>query len=158
MNIFILHNDPDKCVLEYPNAHVNKMITESVQMLSFNLRLAGHDVGYKFNKAHANHPCTKWVRESLSNTLWLEQLIRAMHKEWQYRFNHPEHEIHKAMEVFYTLPVLDIPDQGLTPFVQCMPEEYRGPDTIEAYRRFYIGDKWHIRKYTGRPIPAWYTK
>jgi len=156
MNIFILHNDPNKCVLEYPNTHVVKMITESVQMLSTNLRLHGIEAGYK--KTHSNHPCTKWVRASLSNTLWLEQLIRAMHKEWQYRYGHPENKIHKAMEVFFTLPKLDIPDLGLTPFVQCMPEQYRGSDTIEAYRRFYIGDKWHIRKYKGRPIPSWYTK
>lgn len=158
MNIFILHNDPYKCVREYPDAHVVKMITESVQMLSFNLRLSGLDVGYKFSKAHSNHPCTKWARESRSNTLWLEELIRAMHEEWRYRYGHPKTKIHGAMKVFFTLPTLNIPDRGLTPFVQCMPEHYRGPNTIEAYRRFYVGDKWHIRKYTGRPIPSWYTK
>ncbi len=154
MNIFVLDKDPFECVKQYPDQHVVKMITESVQMLSTNLRLHGVEAGYR--KTHANHPCTKWARESLSNYKWLRSLVEAMHAEWQYRYDHTKN--HKAYDIFLELPMLDIPDKGLTPFEQCMPEEYRGKDPIDAYRRFYINDKWHIRKYKKRDIPAWFNK
>lgn len=152
MNIFVLDDDPTKCVVQYPDKHVVKMITESVQMLSTANRVNGVDIGYR--KTHANHPCTIWVRSSLSNYFWVCELVEAMHKEWQYRYNHVHN--HKAFDMYLTIPILDIPDHGLTQFVQCMPEEYRSDSAIDAYRRFYIKDKWHIRQYTKRDIPEWF--
>jgi hypothetical protein len=153
MNIFVLDKNPYKCVVQYPDAHVVKMITESVQMLSTNLRLHKVSVGYKIT--HENHPCTKWARESFSNMLWLRKLVEAMHKEWQFRYDHKHN--HKAYDVFLSLPLAEVfPKIGFTPFVQCMPEKYRHQNIIEAYRRFYIGEKSHLERYTKRQKPTWF--
>ncbi|GAL02077.1 hypothetical protein JCM19237_4970 [Photobacterium aphoticum] len=38
-----------------------------------------------------------------------------------------------------------------------MPDEYKVEgDPIEAYRRFYLGDKAAFAKWTKRQPPAWY--
>jgi hypothetical protein len=29
-------------------------------------------------------------------------------------------------------------------------------DSVASYRRYYIGDKYHFAKWTGRPIPRWF--
>lgn len=51
------------------------------------------------------------------------------------------------------------PDTAQTPFAQAMPEQYRGPDAVQAYRRYYVAEKMTLR---GRPVtwtrrerPAW---
>ena len=153
MNIFILDHDPTNCVIQYPDQHVVKMITESAQMLSTNLRLNDIEVGYRIT--HPNHPCTKWARASFSNMLWLSELVEVMHREWQYRYGHTHN--HRAFDVYRELPMLDIPDHGLTPFVQCVEDYCKCDDPIEAYRRFYIYEKWHLRKrYKKRDVPWWY--
>ena len=158
MNIFVLHErDHKKCVEQYPDKHVVKMITESVQMLSTNLRLHGIEEGYK--PTHPNHPCTVWARSSLSNWMWLCDLVVAMHEEYQFRYEKKKRKIHKAFEVFLSLPNLPIPDHGLTPFVQCMDERFRGPNAVDAYRTFYVYDKPQLRlnyKEGKRETPWWY--
>jgi len=40
----------------------------------------------------------------------------------------------------------NIPDNGFTPPPQCMPNEYKKSNTIEAYKNFYIKDKVGIKK------------
>jgi hypothetical protein len=40
----------------------------------------------------------------------------------------------------------NIEDRGFVPPPQCMPEEYKNPDTIAAYRNFYIKDKLGVKK------------
>ena len=41
---------------------------------------------------------------------------------------------------------------------QCMPDEYKSTDTIEAYRNYYMGEKSHFCSWKNRPTPTWYTK
>lgn len=153
MNIFLLDSDIEKCTEYMVNSHIVKMITEHAQMLSTTVRLNGFDVGYKIT--HENHPCTKWVRTSLSNWLFLRELTECMHHEWQYRYDHPSTHIHKAFEIIKTLPLPNIPDIGLTPFAQAMPEKYQHKDTVVAYRNFYNGDKRHLFKWKKRETPPW---
>jgi hypothetical protein len=56
------------------------------------------------------------------------------------------------------LPILsEIPTEEVprTPFVQCMPEEYKGPDPVKAYRAYYLGEKMGFAKWTHRDPPSW---
>ncbi len=69
MNIFALDTDPVTCAQYHCDKHVIKMILESVQMLSTTCSILGAEAPYK--PTHANHPCTKWVRESWENFGWL---------------------------------------------------------------------------------------
>jgi len=151
MNIFLLDSDINKNVQSYGDKHVVKMIVEHAQMLSATVRLAGYDAGYRLT--HKNHPCTIWTRESQSNYNYLRDLTEALHKEWQFRFNHTRN--HKSWDMIETLPDPKLEDNGLTPFAQAMPDEYRDDDAIIAYRKYYLGEKKHLFKWTKRNQPEW---
>lgn len=151
MNIFILDKNHEKNVQSYVDKHVPKMILEHAQMMSTAVRDSGIDAGYKV--AHLNHPCTKWVRESLDNWLWLLDLTTALHEEWQYRFNHTK--VHKSYDMILSLPNPNIPSKGITPFAQAMPDQYKSSNAVKAYRAYYNGEKTHLHNWTGREIPEW---
>jgi len=38
---------------------------------------------------------------------------------------------------------------------QCMPDEFKCDDYVEAYRAYYRKDKAHILKWTNREQPDW---
>lgn len=147
----MLDNDPHKCAQYMVDQHVVKMITEHAQMLSTAVRLTGVDAGYRIT--HRNHPCTLWVCQSLSNWLYLRDLTKAIHEEWQYRYGHTKN--HKAYDVVLSLPVPYMDDCGLTEMAQAMPLEYKGPNVVNAYRAYYNGDKRHLFKWKNRDVPAW---
>lgn len=154
MNIFVLDENTDICAEYHNDKHVVKMILESAQMLSTAVRSTGVDAGYK--STHLNHPCNIWVRESIWNWWWLFDLAYSLHNEWQYRFDHPEHKKHKSFEVILSLPEPKLPDLGLTPFAQAMPDEYKSDDAVEAYRNYYMNEKDHLAGWKKRNKPEWY--
>lgn len=151
MNIFILDNDAKKCAEYHTDKHVVKMILEHAQMMSTAVRVSGLDSGYKI--AHLNHPCTKWVRESLSNFLWLYDLTFYLNLEYRRRFNHSYN--HKSFDVVDNLPNPNIKDIGLTPFAQAMPDKYKNKDSVSAYRLYYINEKSHLFNWTDTEEPVW---
>jgi len=38
-----------------------------------------------------------------------------------------------------------------------MPEKYKSPDPVSAYRMYYIGEKKSFAKWTNREIPSWWS-
>ena len=81
MNIFILSLNPYLCAIYHNDKHVVKMILETAQMLCVTHWLCSNDPDpynglYKRTKAFANHPCTKWIRESTGNYMWIYILFR----------------------------------------------------------------------------------
>jgi hypothetical protein len=151
MNIFVLDYDIAKCASFHNDRHCVKMLLESAQMLSTACRISGVDCGYK--ATHINHPCNKWVRASLSNWFWLRDLVINLNAEWRRRFNHQEN--HKSFEVAMILPYPKIKDIGLTKFALAMPEEYKCDDVVQSYRKYYIGEKRQIAKWSSN-IPWWW--
>ena len=151
MNIFILDKEVKKCAEYHCDKHVIKMILESAQMLSAVVRLNGHDIGYKLT--HKNHPCTIWARESLSNYNWLVRLTRLLNYEYRYRYDKDIN--HKSYDLVKTLPIPDLPDIGLTPFAQAMPEQYKNKNAVKAYRDYYINEKSSFLTWTKRKKPKW---
>ena len=76
MNIFVVDNDPREAAIALCDIHVNKMIVESMQMLTTALKqsgiLAPNELPFRKDgitrysgNAHPHHPCTKWVGEHL---------------------------------------------------------------------------------------------
>ena len=155
MNIFALHKNPDICARWHCDKHVVKMILESAQMIctTHHLHPSGdYDIPYRI--AHKNHPCTKWVRSSLSNYLWLLNLVKALNTE--YRFRYDKQVNHKSYDVVQTLPLPNIPDIGSTDFARAMPDEYKiDNDVIFSYRFYYKFGKTNILHYTKRNSPSW---
>ena len=119
MNIFILDLDPETCAKYHADKHVVKMILEHAQMMSTALRVSGVDAGYKI--AYLNHPCTVWVRTSLANYRWLYDLTFYLNLEYRRRFNHSYS--HKSFNMIDSAPEPNIPNKGLTTFVQAMPDQ-----------------------------------
>jgi hypothetical protein len=151
MNIFVLDEEVEKCAEYHCDKHVIKMILESAQMMSAVVRLQGYDIGYKLT--HKNHPCTIWARKSLSNYKWLKTLTTLLNAEYRYRYD--KNINHKSYDMVLTLPTPKLPDIGLTPFAQAMPEQYRNTDAVKAYRDYYINEKSSFLTWTKRITPKW---
>ena len=79
MNIFVLDRDPEIAGSYHCDKHVLKMIIESAQLLSNSHNLTGKEGPYRLT--HRNHPCTKWVMESIANYRWLVKLGKTLCRE-----------------------------------------------------------------------------
>ena len=146
MNIFVLHTDPLIAAQMHCDKHCVKMILETAQMLS----TAHHvyetpEADKVYKKAHLNHPCTKWIRESKANYRWAFDLYFELLTEFRVRRG----KSHKSAELMYDLFKVpeDMPDVGLTPFAQAMPDEYKRSCPVEAYRAYYMGEKASIAEW-----------
>lgn len=151
MNIFLLDYDVAKCARYHTDKHCVKMILEYAQLLSTTVRLAGIEAGYLVT--HKNHPCAIWTRQSTINWLWLRALAFALCEEYTHRYG----KVHKSMGVIKGLPMPRLPDGtlNLRNMPQCMPDQYKQDDPVQAYRAYYMGEKSHIFRWTNREAPSW---
>lgn len=160
MNIFYLHKNPKKAAEWHCDKHVVKMIIESAQMLYCAHWVLNPDLlpSNAYRKAHVNHPCTIWTRESYENYMWLCSLGWWLCKEYQFRYGSTK--IHKTQEHIEWLlehPPTSIPHLGMTKFRLAMPDQFKTEDPVEAYRTFYRESKMKERgivKYTNRQWPV----
>jgi len=44
----------------------------------------------------------------------------------------------------------------ITAFKQCMPDQYKSDDAIEAYRAYYMGEKRNMANWKKRQAPEWW--
>ena len=135
MNIFVLDKNPHVAAMYACDKHVVKMILESAQMLC-----SVHPEGTApYKRGFYNHPCTKWVRASSENYDWLIEHARALCTEYTRRYG----KVHKSEQVIDWCDANrpELPDVGLTPFAQAMPEDYKNEDAVEAYRTYYKSEK-----------------
>ena len=151
MNIFVLDMDYDKNVQSYVDKHVIKMPLETAQILCSTYYCTDQPELATYKLTHKNHPCCKWARESLSNWIWLRNLGIAICREYTYRYG----KHHKCEQIILDMKTPNLPDIGLTSFAQDMPEECRGKDPIEAYRKYYNCKKSHLFNWKNRDIPEW---
>jgi hypothetical protein len=137
------------------------MPTETAQMISFHYHheeLWGKPVPellMKFSEKHDKHPCTLWMRESLSNFLFACKLGIELVKEYRFRYDSTKHQ--RALDIFhYGLehPPL-IEDLGLTEFAKAMPDEFQVDCPVESYRNYYREDKKHLHNWKKRNKPTW---
>ena len=162
MNIFVLDTDPVLAAQYHCDKHVGNMIKESAQMLA---TVTG--VGYE--PTHSNHPCTLWVGKEIKNALWLISLARALNDEYMYRYN--KIVPHKSWTIIEDVirpvvirnllstdqPLINMLPDGEYDFPQCMPDEYKHEDTVQAYRNYYKGDKVRFATWKNREAPYWWS-
>ena len=152
-----MHSKPKICAKQHVDKHVVKMILESAQMLCTTHHLhpnqkTNYVIPYK--KSFVNHPCTKWVRSSITNYKWLVELTTALNGEYRYRYDKKVN--HKSFDAIKNLPLPDLPNDGLTRWARAMPIECKiKDDVIASYRNYYRMRKKKILKYTKRKIPVW---
>ena len=176
MNIFILDENIKQSAEYHVDKHVVKMPLETAQLLCTThwiSKYIGHATDrfitkdelailreakkteprpFPYLPVMPNHPCTIWVRSSMQNYMYLLVLGIALGKEYTYRYG----KTHKSVEeVIKKLPNIDLPDRGLTPFAQAMPDEYKNGDAIQAYRKYYLQDKYNLFAWKNREVPEW---
>jgi hypothetical protein len=152
MNIFYLDEDPKLCAQYHCDKHCVKMIVEQVQLLSTAHWMTGGEAPYK--KTHINHPSNKWVRESLSNYVWLCDMTMELCKEYTYRYG-KTHKTQQHLEwCIVNLP--NIEDKGFTEMPQAMPDECKRENPIDGYRNYYNVEKAYMCKWKNREIPEWF--
>ena len=159
MNIFFLDFDVKKCAKFHCDKHVVKMILETAQLLCSAHHVTIHDtihdtIHVPYKLSHKNHPCSIWVRESLSNYLYLCELGLALGEEYTYRYG----KTHKSIEVIQwclsNRP--NIKDIGFTTPPLAMPDEYKVDSVVESYRNYYKGAKSTIVSWKNREKPVWF--
>ena len=139
-------------IIYHPDKHIVKMPVEAAQLLSNAFYKIGKLPHVVYKPSHLHHPLNKWVCESLNNWLWWAEYTLLMGKEYSFRYG----KKHASVEMVKKFTIPELPIIGMTPFVKCVPEEFRHLDVVEAYRQYFIRDKNHIRKYTKRDIPDWW--
>lgn len=141
MNIFVLHRNPETAAKYACDKHVVKMILESSQMLC-----SAHPPSRApYKRTHYNHPCSVWVRESIDNYNWLLEHAEALSAEYTRRYG----KVHKSSKViaWCRRNKPRIIQQGLTPFAQAMPDQYKHRNPVRAYRAYYLGEKSRFAKW-----------
>lgn len=184
MNLFYLDEDLDKCVEYHVDTHVNKMTTESAQLLTTAVwvdkligfaprALTKEELGIlnaekakqpsieertftRFLPTHPNHPCAIWVRSSLDNYIWTYNYCDALNSEYVFRWRKPFH--HKSFDAAAKLPEpTNLPSNGITLRPLCMPDDYKEEGSVvDCYRMYYMMEKadWAVWKRRFKP-PWW---
>lgn len=175
MNIFRIDNNPFKAAQYHADHHVGKMLLEACQLLATahpepdvegwrgmtpQLRLERDLLPYMHT--HVNHPCAVWVRSAKVNYNWLVALADELVREYRYRFD----KDHGARPVAGWLLLRH--DEATSPYnvppiapPQAMPDAYKHPDPVEAYREYYAAEKrgfwrrgkWIAATWTRREVP-----
>ena len=155
MNIFYLHEHPQLAASYVYDKHKVKMILESAQMLctAHHVFGNGHNVPYK--QAHLNHPSTIWVRESTHHYYWLYEHMLALGHEYTKRYGKKHLTITKCEEPLLYAPN-DMPTLPYKHPPQCMPDEYKCNDAVEAYRNYYLGAKADFASWRNTKPPEWW--
>ena len=145
------------------------MILESAQMLSTAHRELDGDVpDILYKSTHKNHPSTVWVRSSKQHYDGLFRLFRMLSVEYTLRYSNKtliknfggEFKVHKTWDklgkLLETAPK-NIKDNGWVDPPQCMPDHCKRPDTIDAYRNYYMTEKASISTWKYSQQPKWWT-
>ena len=176
MNIFYLNDDPVKCAQDHCDKHVVKMIIEYAQLMSTAHRMLDGEV-YEdrtannrrikrwllnderedtlYKASHVNHPSAIWARSSNNNYNWLYCLFSATCDEYTHRYGKVHETDRKLRELLMTLP-RNIEVQYFRKPPQCMPDHCKMPGVIDAYRNYYIKEKFNFAKWTKRMTPEWF--
>jgi len=154
MNLFVLSLDPEEAARFHNDKHCNKMILEGFQCLSTCHRwIDGCFAPAEcYKSTHVNHPVNLWLRESSDNYDWAYALVKALSNEFTYRYGKEHLSYTKLGDSLATAPT-DLPSYGMTPFALAMPDYCKTEDAVESYRNYYREEKWHLGKWTKRPVP-----
>ena len=161
MNIFFIDKCPVMSAIQLCDKHVVKMVLETAQMCSTAMHYwdqAKH-MEHVYKSAYVNHPMTVWVRDNVHNLAWAVIHGLSIGREYTYRYG-KNHKSTKVLEeindVLTDMAWGDVHSFALhTTPPQCMPDQFKCDDYVEAYRNYYRTDKAHILQWTGRPTPEW---
>lgn len=138
MNIFYLDRDLKKNVQYYVDKHIRKMALECEIML-------------RRKDGWADHACTVWTHATPANYEYVYRLGLQITEEYRYRYGKGLATTKKLLDLWRPTPS----DLTITSPYLSMPEECKGNDPVESYRRYYRIHKSHLFTWTNRPKPEW---
>ena len=170
MNIFMLERkiggmpDPVGSAKALDDKRINKMALESAQILC--TIIADRDPDFHahhelYKPTHANHPSTVWAGESHTNFVWLlthafaciDEAARRYNKDaWEYKVTAVLDKVESWAS--RTNCHYNFPECGWTKPKLAMPDEFKGDDTVDSYRRYFRTKPNVVYKRTH--APAWY--
>lgn len=159
MNIFALSAEPQIAATMLCDKHVCKMAVESAQMLCTAVldRLGEDRIPGMYEPTHVHHPCTLWAGESIENFVWLAVHGLEICHEFERRFGHSHATKQIISKALAYQHLFDRVPQ--TPFVQCMPDQYKDEtNPVTAYRRYYLAEKARFATWKRSSPPYWWTK
>jgi hypothetical protein len=159
VNIFYLDREPLSAARAHCDKHCVKMILETAQLLSTAHReLDGDDYADAhglYKATHKNHPSAVWVRESAANYRWAHQLLVELCDQYGYRYG-KTHKTEQLVEPLSIPPANISTDAPFTEPPQCMPDEYKRGDAVDAYRAYYHGGKAGFAEWRHSNPPVWW--
>lgn len=169
MNIFFVDQDPVIAAKSLVDMHVNKMVTETAQILSncYSLeRLAEPDCPRNYSgnprrHSYPHHPCCKWPQKSKANFDWTVAHGLALEEERLYRGMNPSFPAKfikwcKDNPPHFNQAEMTEPAQAFGEANQHL----RSKDPVEGYRLYYNVAKRAqetLKKvWTRRGAPYWW--
>lgn len=177
MNIFYLSKKPIEAAKLHCDKHVVKMIVEYAQLLSTAHRVLDGEMyidsssgrrikrwkhpepafeAALYKASFINHPSAVWVRASAWNYYWLESLWVHLCKEYTYRYGKDHATYIKLAKYLQFEPnnlSFDVDAKDVTTLPQCMPDDVKADDPVDAYQNYYIKYKKDFARWTHRPTP-----
>ena len=174
MNIFYLDTNHDRCAKMHCDKHVVKMVVEYAQLLSTAHRVLDGELyiddssGRKIKRwrhpdptlesklykaSFVNHPSAVWVRESRLNYRWLSNLWYQLCKEYEHRYGRMHKTFRRLTFYLDEIPTNINSHEVLTEIPQCMPEDVKAGNPVDAYQNYYIQYKKDFAKWTRRSTP-----
>ena len=162
MNIFYLDPDPAVCARMHCDAHVVKMMTEYLQILSTSCKLNGVWAPGMYRVTHANHPSVTWAAFSPGALVWLHSLAKCTLREYTRRYGKQNLKGMRVLSVCgdaLGIPAAGVfkggPVCGAPP--QVMPADCFHPhDTVAAYRMYYNRHKARFARWRMGDAPGWF--
>lgn len=141
MQIFATSPDPKQCAEWLDDKRLNKMVTESAQILC----TVAHQDGKRnlpFKPTHEHHPLVKWAADNDRNLWWLQRHHFALSGEWAHRFN----KIHGSTLHEMYLPGVPVKGEPES-FRNCAANDARGLDfrwcdDVHLAYRMYLYARW----------------
>lgn len=182
MNLFVLSECPVEAAQLQCNAHVNKMIVESAQMLSTAHRMLdgtpikGPSKSGKrtsthyihpdpkldhilYKAVHYHHPCTVWTMTSTGNYDWHYKHFIALSEEFQFRYGN-EHKSYRILKDILNNHPKNLPEGPQTDWPLAMgsnPECMFEGDAVRSYRAFYQTKQERFKMvWSKRSVPGWF--
>lgn len=155
MNIFYLDSLPSVAAKSHCDQHVSKMCIEYAQLMSTAHHLCDTDLDRSeiYKPTHVNHPSAIWVRSNRLHYDWTFRLWFSLLSEFRWRRG-KSHGSQRLLRLLHTPPRLAVSEFIEPP--QCMPDEFKQPCTIAAYRAYYHSKtfaSWRWR----REAPHWFS-
>ena len=154
MNIFFLDREPSFAAAFHCDKHVSKMLIEYAQLMSTAHHELSSPVADKvYKRTHVNHPSAKWTRANRWHYTWLWELWRELAAQYTLRYAKTHKSWRDLSELLYDPPGNITKCKWEDP-PQCMPEQYKADDCVQAYRNYYHSETF--AKWDHGRSPSWW--